>query len=138
MINLHFSLALIKKYIDQNGGKSQFALSIVAPGAPINPAFPLVKVAEKDFQLIPVQNPPPDTVDTAVPNNKDAAGDKKNSTPALAPLRPKQGEKEGQTEAAVTSRWKTSSTEAEIIGLEKQRDGKPLKLRHIFVTWLIT
>ena len=47
---------MIKKYIDQNGGKSQFALSEVALGGQINPAFPLVKVGQKDFQLIPVQD----------------------------------------------------------------------------------
>ena len=51
-------LALIKKYIDQNGGKSQFALTAVTPGTPINPAFPLVKVQQQQFQLIPVQDPP--------------------------------------------------------------------------------
>ena len=58
----HFSncifAALIKKYIDQNGGKSQFALTAVTPGTPINPAFPLVKVSKQEFQLIPVQDPP--------------------------------------------------------------------------------
>ena len=53
--------ALIKKYIDQNGGKSQFALTAVTPGTPINPAFPLVKVSKQEFQLIPVQDPPEST-----------------------------------------------------------------------------
>ena len=114
---------MIKKYIDQNGGKSQFALSLVAPGAPINPAFPLVKVAEKDFQLIPVQNPPPDTVDASSVTNP--SKDKTQEKPSLAPLRPKNEKEASGGETTVTSRWKTNTNDAGLIGLEKQRDGKP-------------
>ena len=44
----------MRKYLAQHPGeKMDFALQPVPPGKGINPAFPLVKVGDSDFQLIP-------------------------------------------------------------------------------------
>ena len=86
-----FGLALVRKYLAQHPGeKMDFALSPVVAGTTINPAFPLVKVGDKDFQLIPKE----------VVMQKMQEEQKKNSLApkVLAPLRPKPNSNENGEE----------------------------------------
>ena len=128
---MNIYLALIKKYIDQNGGKSDFALAPVEPGAQINPAFPLVKVAKKDFQLIPVQKPPPDTPTAPTPPTQVSSGttltqpavtsdksSKAKQNKQLATLMPKPedeltGSNLSQPDVPAKSMWRTNTVEEE-------------------------
>lgn len=92
-----------------------FALSPVHPGTTINPAFPLVKVGDNDFQLIPKE----------VIMQKMQEEQKKLNTPrVLAPLRPKPSDGPDAQPAPVptttatvtTSRWRTNAIgEAELV-----------------------
>ena len=103
-----------------------FALSPVHPGTTINPAFPLVKVGELDFQLIPKE----------IIMQKMQEEQKKALAPrVLAPLAPKPIANGvpvenvlPTTQATVTtSRWRTNAIgEAELVddGDDADDEGK--------------
>lgn len=96
--------ALVRKYLAQHPGeKMDFALSPVHPGTTINPAFPLVKVGNDDFQLIPRE----------IMMQKMQEEQKRLGTKSLAPIQPKPDEVPPElpttTATVTTSRWRTNA-----------------------------
>merc|ERR1712062_339967 len=103
----------------------------------------LVKVAKKDFQLIPVQKPPPDTpaaqvqsttptpTQPAVASDKSVSKAKQNKN--LAPLMPKPeddltGSNLSQPEVPAKSMWRTNTVEEEatvIHQVDQPTDAEP-------------